>query len=179
MRGRMIAGVAMVAILGLASGCSSTTSSGTGSSSPNGSTPTTSSAPGSGATAGSTAADALTTALEKEHDAKATYDNVISRLGAVAPFTNVSSAESEHIATLDALAASHSVSTPSGPFTGQAAPATTTAACQLGVSTEQGVISTYDQLLPKVQSYPDLTTAFTNLRAAAQDNHLPAFEHCA
>jgi len=127
----------------------------------------------------SSTATALTTALTKEHDAKATYDNMVARLGDVGPFANVSGAESQHITTLEGLATDHAVSLPSGPFTGQASPDTRAAACQLGVSIEQGIISMYAQLLPQVSSYPDLTNAFTNLRSAAQDNQLPAFQHCA
>ncbi|HVC71367.1 MAG TPA: hypothetical protein VNC61_14020 [Acidimicrobiales bacterium] len=127
----------------------------------------------------STAATALTTALTKVHAAKASYENVLTRLGDVGPFPNAYSAESQHITTLEGLATNHDVSLPSGPFTGQASPDTKTAACQLGVSIEQGIISMYDQLLPQVSSYPDLTNAFTNLRSASQDNQLPAFQHCA
>ena len=193
MRTRTLVGLALTGIVGLAAGCSSTPTSGTGSTSTSaagsGSTATSSPGPGSTTTSSpgptstgpvsSSASSALTTALTKEHDAKATYDNVVAHLGDIGPFASVSSAESQHISTLEALAANHSVSLPSGPFTGQSAPDTKTAACQLGVSTEQAVVSMYDQLLPQVSGYPDLSTAFTNLRAAAQDNHLPAFEHCA
>lgn len=122
---------------------------------------------------------ALATALTTEEQAKATYDNVVSQFGAVAPFSTVSSAEAQHIDTVRTLAQRYSVTLPTGPVAGQPAPTTLTAACQLGVATEQQVISTYDQLLPQVSGYADLTQAFSNLQAAARDSHLPAFQRCA
>lgn len=137
-------------------------------------------APGGATTPASGAVTAaLGTAMTTEGQAKATYDNVIAQFGAVAPFSTVSSAEAQHIDTLQALAQRYGVTLPAGPFTGQPAPTTFTAACQLGVTTEEQVISTYDQLLTQVSGYSDLTQAFSNLQAAARDNHLPAFEHCA
>ena len=136
--------------------------------------------PGPGATvpASGAAATALTTALTAEHEAKATYDNVIARFGAVRPFATVSSAEAQHIDSLQTLAQRYGVTLPPGPFAGQPSPSTLTEACQLGVTTEQQVISTYDQLLAQVSGYGDLTQGFSNLQAAARDNHLPAFERC-
>lgn len=124
-------------------------------------------------------ATALGTAMTTEGQAKATYDNVIAQFGAVAPFSTVSSAEAQHMDTLQALAQRYGVTLPTGPFTGQPAPTTFTAACQLGVTTEQQVVSTYGQLLTQVSEHRDVTQAFSNLQAAAHDNHLPAFEHCA
>ena len=128
---------------------------------------------------GSTVASALTTALDTEHQAKATYDNVVAAIGDQGPFANVSAGEAKHIATLEYLAQKYSVPLPPGPFTGQASPTTLTAACRLGVSVEQGIIATYDRLLPQVASEPSLVQAFGNLRSTSQTDHLPAFQHCA
>ena len=58
-------------------------------------------------------------------------------------------------------------------------PATKTAACQLGVTIEQGVVATYDHLMEQVAAYPDVSSVFSTLQHAAEDDHLPAFERCA
>ena len=124
-------------------------------------------------------ATSLTTAITAEQQAKATYDNVIARFGPVRPFTTVRSAEVDHIDTLQGLAQRYGVTLPAGPFNGAPSPATLTEACQLGVTTEQQIVSTYSQLITQVAGYADLTQAFSNLQAASRDNHLPAFQRCA
>ncbi|MEJ2205087.1 MAG: hypothetical protein P8170_13380 [Gemmatimonadota bacterium] len=51
------------------------------------------------------------------------------------------------------------------------------AACEAGRDAEIANVALYDVLL--LLDLPnDVTTVFTNLRAASQDNHLPAFETC-
>lgn len=175
--------IAMFALAGVTvlGACSSTTSStqrsspSTSAAAPGTSAPSTSAAPGTTAAVSA----ALTTALTAEEQTKATYDNVIARLGSVGPFSNVAAGEAQHITTLQALAQAHGVTAPSGPLTGQASPATITQACQLGVQSEDAMVSMYDQLLSQVSGHADLVQAFTNIRTAEHDNHLPAFEHCA
>lgn len=108
----------------------------------------------------------------------ATYRNVVTRLGAVGPFPNVVSSEEQHVSTVTALLSRHGIAVPAA-GTGQASPATLSEACNLGVTLEQQIIAFYGDQLPKVSSYPDVTTAFENLQAASRDNHLPAFQHCA
>ncbi len=123
-------------------------------------------------------APAITAALTQERVAAATYANVIARLGKIAPFTNVLASEQEHIATLEALARTYAVSLPAGPFIGEAAPATRVESCRLGVSVERDVIALYDRLLPTVSATSNVARVFTHLKAASQDSHLPAFQHC-
>ena len=130
-------------------------------------------------TASTTVVASLGTAYTAEQQAKATYDNVIARFGPVRPFTTVRSAEVDHIDTLQGLAQRYGVTLPAGPFNGAPSPATLTEACQLGVTTEQQIVSTYSQLITQVAGYADLTQAFSNLQAASRDNHLPAFQRCA
>jgi len=172
----------MVALALAGAACSGTTTTGTTGTGGPGPTATAGTTPATATPStvpGSTVASALTTALETEHQAKATYDNVVAALGDRGPFANVSAGEAKHIATLEYLAQKYSVPLPAGPFTGQPSPTTLTAACRLGVTVEQGVIATYDRLLPQVASEPSLVQAFGTLRSTSQTDHLPAFQHCA
>ena len=119
----------------------------------------------------------IAAALTAEQEARATYANVIDRLGDVQPFTAVRSAETRHIATLTGLAHRYSVNLPAGTFSGETSPTTLRAACQLGVSTEQDIVTMYDELLTQVNER-DVTQAFEHLQAAARDDHLAAFQRC-
>ncbi len=187
-RTRVVAGVVAVALS--AAACSSASSgSGTTSTARQGTGPTATAGPGSSSTSSSTPAvslpasqalaTALTEALTAEHQAEATYSNMIATLGSVAPFTNVRDAETQHVTTLEALATTYGVTPPAGPFAGQASPSTRTAACQLGVTVETSMIALYDKLLPQVSAYSAVIKAFDNLRTAESTNQLPAFQHCA
>ncbi len=87
-------------------------------------------------------------------------------------------AEQQHVSTLTGLFGRYGMTLPAM-GTGQTSPSTRTTACQLGVAVEQQVIVLYNMQLPNVSAYPDVTAAFKNLEAASQDDHLPAFQHCA
>lgn len=121
----------------------------------------------------------LTTAATAEGNALATYQAVVAQLGAIAPFTNVASSEQQHLTAVQTVASHYGLTVSSGPFSASPVPSTKTAACQLGVTIEQGVVATYDQLMGQVAAYADVTSVFTTLQQAAQDDHLPAFERCA
>lgn len=192
-RKRRYALIGLIGIAALAGACGSSGSSGSGgnaarstTSSPNRTSTSTSSKSGntgsvtsSSVPAPSTSlSTALTSAYQAETAALATYRNVVSTLGSVLPFPNVITAEQQHVSTLTGLFAHYGLAVPTS-GTGQTSPSTRTAACQLGVTVEQQIISLYDTQLPKVSAYPDVTTAFTNLKAASQNDHLPAFQHCA
>lgn len=158
-----------------ASSTSTTASTGT-------STTSSSGANGSGTTTNPAVTPALTSALTSAYRAEtaalATYRNVIAALGSTAPFSNIEKAEQQHVSTLSALFARYGIAVPTA-GTGQTSPSTRTAACQLGVTVEEQTISLYTTQLPNVSAYPDVTTAFQNLLTASQDDHLPAFQHCA
>jgi hypothetical protein len=123
--------------------------------------------------------EVLLRALTQEHQAKATYDNIVTALGDVAPFSAVAPAQAQHIAELEEVARPHAVDVAGITPTASPTPATLTEACRTGVATEQATVALYDELLPQVAAYPDVEYVFTNLRSASQDNHLPAFERCA
>lgn len=184
-RRRAAGALATVGALGalLLASCSSTP--GTSSAAGPGTTGGTSSGSSAGTPSGSSSAAptdtltaALTTAAGTEAYALATYQSMVSTLGAVAPWSTIAAAESQHLQTVRALASAHGVTLPSGSTAGASPPSSRTAACTLGVSVEHQVISTYDSLLPRVSGYPDVSRAFGNLRDGAQA-HLDAFEHCA
>lgn len=139
--------------------------------------------PGSGTsasdtTAASTLTLALNTAYQAETAALATYHNVVSALGQVGPFPNVIPSEQQHVSTITDMFSRYGI-TPPAAGVAQTSPATLTAACRLGVTTEQNVISMYTQQMANVTSYPDVTAAFSNLLTASRDNHLAAFQRCA
>jgi hypothetical protein len=121
----------------------------------------------------------LQRAVQEERHAEATYRNVIAALGAIKPFTNIADSESQHVASLVQLADEHQVDVSTIDPAGEVSPSTRTAACQLGVAAEQADIALYDELLPQVTAWPDVTQVLQNLRVASQDSHLPAFQKCA
>lgn len=139
------------------------------------------SAPSGTATAATAAALAapLATAATAEGDALTTYQAVVAKFGAIAPFTNIASSEQQHLSAVQTVAGHYGLTVPSGPFTASPVPSTKTAACQLGVGLEQSVVATYDQLMGQVSAYPDVANVFSTLRHAAESDHLPAFERCA
>lgn len=158
---------------GLTSGTTSTVRAGPG--------PTATVAPGTSTTPVTSAAlsAALTRAIGEERNALATYQGIVAVQGSVAPFDNVLASEQQHVATLEQAAVSHGVPLPGTAATPVPAPTTRTASCQTGVGVEQGIITTYDSLIPQVASYPDVSRIFTSLRDSSATNHLPAFQHCA
>ena len=101
------------------------------------------------------------------------------QLGEIRPFTNIADSEATHVAALEQLSTKYDVDVADIAPTGTPSPATKPAACEVGVAAELADIALYDELLPQVTAYPDVTQVLQNLRAASQDQHLPAFERCA
>lgn len=121
----------------------------------------------------------LRRAVEEERNAEATYRNVIATLGEILPFINIADSEARHVAALEQLSTKHGVDISDIDPAGSPSPSSKPAACAMGVAAEQADIALYDELLPQVTAYPDVTQVLQNLRAASQDEHLPAFERCA
>ena len=178
---RRIPKALLVALLlgGLASGCAQN-SEPTGSS-PAAATPPAATTPSAVVTPTASAdlTAVLTRAIEEERDAKATYDNVVAAFGQIPPFSQIARAEAQHIAELEAVAAAHQVALPATASPGRPAPPTRAAACAAGVAAEQADVQLYDELIPQVRAFPDVVRVLDGLRAASQDNHLPAFQRCA
>lgn len=186
----LLAPLAAVAITLAACGSSGPVGSGSGTGRGARSAATTTTAPAAtttttptGSTTTAPASPALATAFDDaatlEGTSLATYQAVIARLGSVAPFVNVASSEQQHLSAVQTVASHYGLTVPTAGFSAPATvPSTLTAACQLGVTTEHHVISTYDTLIPQVSAYPDVAQVFNTLQHAAEDSHLPAFEHC-
>ena len=123
-------------------------------------------------------ATALNNALSQERYALATYKNVVAKLGAVPPFSNIIQSETQHVGAISALMTSHGVPVPTSTATGAVAPATRIAACQLGVSVETTIIAMYRSGITLASGFPDVVRVFNNLLDASQSSHLPAFIRC-
>ncbi|MHB1209003.1 MAG: ferritin family protein [Acidimicrobiales bacterium] len=121
---------------------------------------------------------ALTNALSQERYALATYQNVVSKLGATAPFSNIIPSETQHVAVITALMTNHGIAVPTPTVPGAVAPATRNAACQLGVTVETALIAMYQNGITLAKDFPDVVRAFSNLLDASQSSHLPAFVRC-
>ena len=123
-------------------------------------------------------ATALNTALSQERYALTTYKNVIAKIGAVRPFNNIVTSETQHVATLTALMTAHGMAVPASTTSGAVAPATRTLSCQLGVTVETGLITMYQNGIKVAKDFPDVVRVFNNLLDASQSDHLPAFILC-
>lgn len=124
--------------------------------------------------------DAMSSAIDDEYKAHATYEAVIDKLGPVRPFSMIIRAEEQHIASLKALYDKYGATIPQDPYTNVAVKDTKSENCAVGVQAEIDNAALYrDKLLPVAKDYPDITQVFTQLMNASQDNHLPAFQRCA
>ena len=121
---------------------------------------------------------ALNEALDDEHRAWATYDQVIADFGEVQPFSNIRAAEARHIEARCMLFARYGLPVPENPWPGKVARyASLRAACEAGVAAEIANGAMYDRLL-RATSRPDIFTVLRNLQEASQQRHLSAFQRC-
>lgn len=121
---------------------------------------------------------AMIDAINDEYRARAFYNAVIEKFGAVRPFSNIVQAENNHVNLWRNLFAQYGMAVPNDRFPGQiSAPNTLKEACQMGVEAEIANVKMYDNFLTFV-TQPDLKAAFTQLRQVSQERHLPAFERC-
>ncbi|MEQ8386767.1 MAG: DUF2202 domain-containing protein [Coleofasciculus sp. A1-SPW-01] len=121
---------------------------------------------------------ALVEAIEDEYKARAFYEAVINKFGSVRPFSNIVHAEARHAQRLAALFMKYGVPVPADTFTGTIeAPDSLKAACQISIDGEIENLKMYDRFSSFVQE-PDIVAAFSQLRDASANRHLPAFERC-
>lgn len=112
-----------------------------------------------------------------EYAAHAQYGAIIEKFGDVQPYAAIRMAESRHIAALERQLEKYGVKIPANKFEGKTeAPVSLTDAAKQAIASEEKNVAMYDQLLDKLEKYPDLTRVFTHLRAASQNGHLPAFK---
>lgn len=122
---------------------------------------------------------ALIDAINDEYKARAVYQKVIDKFGAVQPFSNIIKAEATHIAELKPLFAKYGIAAPKDEWYKKVPVfATLQEACAGGVQAEIDNVKMYDELLKFVKE-KDIIDVFKRLRAASQEKHLPAFKRCA
>lgn len=127
---------------------------------------------------------AIHVALDDEYRAAAFYAAVIEKFGDVRPFINIIDAERRHARRLERLLEAVGEPIPANPYeTGESrpppVPATLAEACRVGAEAEIQNAALYDEdLIPAVDGFPAVESAMRDLRAASQDNHLPAFQRC-
>lgn len=120
-------------------------------------------------------AQALREALDDEHKAWATYDQVIRDFGPERPFINIREAEARHIEALRTVFRRHGLEVPVNPWPGRVPRyASPREACEAGVAAELANAALYERLM-RSTGRADLLTVFGNLRRASQERHLPAF----
>lgn len=125
------------------------------------------------------AKQALDEALADEYKARATYEKVIEKFGAIRPFSMIIRAEEQHINSLKRMYEQYGIQAPDAQDVVVPDFSSVSDACSAGVEAEIANAKLYsEKLLPAVAEYEDVTAVFTNLMDASQNNHLPAFERC-
>ncbi len=121
----------------------------------------------------------LLLALNDEHHAWATYDQVLKDFGAVPPFSNIIHAEAQHISMLETLFNTYGVPIPENAWIGNAPQfASTEEACVAGVQAEIENAALYSTIFPTTQR-DDILTVYNSLQQTSWNQHLPAFQRCA
>jgi len=121
---------------------------------------------------------ALNAALDDEHHAWATYDQVIRDFGLVRPFSNIRDAEARHIDALLGLFERYGVPVPANPWPGRVERYPSLHdACVAAVAAEIANGALYERLLAST-TRPDILAVFGNLQEASQQRHLRAFQRC-
>ncbi|MEW6268043.1 MAG: DUF2202 domain-containing protein [Thermodesulfobacteriota bacterium] len=124
-------------------------------------------------------ARALTTALQDEYKARATYRKILAAFGHVRPFVNIVESEERHIRALTRLFAKHGIPLPHDEWPERVtAPASLHEACVAAVEAERQNAALYAGLMDATSDYPDVQETFRRLLASSEDKHLPAFERC-
>lgn len=122
---------------------------------------------------------ALHEALDDEHRAWATYDQVIADFGPVRPFIHIRDAEARHAQALAGLFARYGLPLPANPWPGRVERyASLQDACRAAVAGEIDNGAMYERLLAAT-TRADIVAVLRRLQQASQQRHLPAFERCA
>ena len=124
-------------------------------------------------------ADTLNKVLDNEYKLAAYYQAVLNKYPERRPFSMIAGAEAQHIAVMTSLDAKYGVSPVTDKWSGQSYSISSfQAACQTSATYEKDTVNLINGYLPQFTNYPDITQALTNIKDAAQNNHLPAFEQC-
>jgi hypothetical protein len=122
---------------------------------------------------------ALDRSIQDEYRSETTYQGVVNDLGPLLPFVNVLTAEQRHSLTIAQLFTRHGLTVPPSAWSLGTVPhySTTTDACRAAAAAERANVAMYDELL-RLDLPTDVRQAFTNVRAASLENHVPAFDRC-
>jgi hypothetical protein len=123
-----------------------------------------------------TEAAALETAIQDEYKSRATYNQVLADFGQVRPFSRIVQAEGRHVEVLARLHKRYGLAVPDDTWA-EKVPAfdSLNAAAMASITGEQENGALYDRLMEDVAN-PELRTAFSALRFATMEHHLPAFQ---
>ena len=124
--------------------------------------------------------DMLLYAAQDEYFARAEYVAIMAKFGTARPFSNIKSAEENHLAWLKDAFAAYKLQFPKDEAANYIqVPATLIDAYKAGVQAEIDNIAMYDKFLAspllQVGQNPDLKTLFTNLKNGSM-NHLNTFQ---
>lgn len=128
-----------------------------------------------------TVKEAILTALDDERAAEAFYLAVMEEHGDVAPFDRIAEAEAQHQAALLNLCAAYGIAVPVNPYDPNEITVSGILAecCQEAVAAEEANVAMFNGYLTDLVLPWNVRQVFTNLRDAALNNHLPAFQRCA
>lgn len=129
---------------------------------------------------GLSVAQMLGYAIQDEYLARAEYDAIMARYGAVRPFSNIIRAEEQHVAWLADLFKTHGLPLPADTSKGLVVlPKDMKSALEAGVQAEVENIAMYDAFLKGAAGSPlpaDVRRIFEELKRASE-NHLRAFRN--
>ena len=117
----------------------------------------------------------LTYAIEDEYAAQAEYEAIMNTFGTVRPYTNIITAEQQHISELLPLFETYGLAVPeNGAASLVIVPGTLAETYAIGVEAEEKNIAMYDLFL-KEDLPDDVRIVFENLKSASE-KHLASFE---
>lgn len=116
-----------------------------------------------------------------EYAAYATYATILQHYGNLEPYASILRSEANHIRALQRQLGKYGLVYPkTNPYLGKISLAPNLVQiAQEEAQTEIDNVAMYDQLLGRVQDYPDLIRVFSNLRAASLQVHLPLYKAAA
>jgi hypothetical protein len=123
----------------------------------------------------------METAIQDEYRARETYAKVLADLGDLTPFLNIVSSEGQHIDAVAGLFLSRDLDVPASEWDATNVPVfeSRALACAAAAEGEAATVAMYDALLLLAEDLPDdVRTVFGNVRRAALEDHLPAFQNC-
>jgi len=117
---------------------------------------------------------ALDVVLTDEYNARAEYQAIVTKFGAVSPYVQLINAETRHIAALSRIYTAFGFALPADNAAAQAViPSSLEAGYQIGIDAEKANIALYETYL-KTDLPDSIERIFTNLQNASE-NHLAIF----